>query len=752
MEWNRRIKLIFIFILIINSNLIAQDIDQYFVSDSIACDIFPAPRNLDGYTQDDAARLWWEVTILQDNTKAFLSYIGQRRMAPADFINEEVKTISISENEKNIWDLQAHFSCQGSGEYGIETDGMHIYTSNANAGNGTFYQYGIHGTFLGSIVIPGCQNIKDMALNDHDDLIYGSDGGNTIWGINFNTHTIDNFLIVPTPCRAIAYDFQEVGFWCNNWDSDICLYDMAGGLITSFPLVGSQSISGLAYDKSEYLTPCLWGFSQGGNGAELIKMDINNGGNQILIKDISQIIGGTAAPGGLYTHCGFYQGEKFTIGGLMQNELIFALELGDCPGITPGISYFTPKNLLGYKLYRNEQFLNYFEYNGNDTTFYWDLNVPWPGYFTYKTTALYDLTPCGYPGDTAESAPSNEKTFYIGIDFILPFVEDWNTGSFDPNLWTHEESWIVSGDFGNPVPTALFDGSEIDSSYSSRLTSYWINCNLHPNTGEPYVDGSFNLEFDIMLNDLDTCGIDKMTVQYIDTSMMYNTIIEFSDTNGSFPWDHHNINITEEVKGKMIKISFLAEGEGGSIININNWYIDNINLYRQCNPPRELQWIVYDEIFAWNPPIPHTPTKDRNAKEFQGYDIYGKEGGYEFLAFTTDTFYIPDQSYEAYYVTAVYEDCEPASNELLGPMEIIENDRHAEIKIYPNPANNQITIEAENNITSLSLIDINGREIFRSEPNKKKSKINTSSLINRIYFVKINIGSEILRKKIIIQH
>ena len=411
-----------------------------------------------------------------------------------------------------------------------------------------------------------------------------------------------------------------------------------------------------------------------------------------------------------------------------------------------------PENLLGYNLYRNNQLLDYIEYDGADTTFCWDLNVPWPDYFIYKVTALYDLTPCGYPGDTAESDPSNEIELWIGIDFILPFVEDWNTGSFDPNLWTAEENWSVNGDYGNPLPAALFEGSQIDETYAYRLSSYSINCRDHPETSDPYIDGDFYLEFDIKLIDLDTCGIDRMKVQFTDTSMVYQTITEFTDTTNGFPWESHKINITPHVKRKWIKIAFLAEGEGGSIININRWYIDNIKLYRHCNPPRELQWVVFDEIMAWHPPIPHTVVKDANSKELQGYDIYGSDNGYTFLDFTTDTFYMPVQSYDYYYVTAVYDDCGPASNELIGPVTIVEDTPEKGIKLYPNPADESITISASSPILKLSVIHLSGQVLIEKDIDEQQYQINTSSLPNGIYIIEAIVNDRNIRKKFVVRH
>jgi len=58
------------------------------------------------------------------------------------------------------------------------------------------------------------------------------------------------------------------------------------------------------------------------------------------------------------------------------------------------------------------------------------------------------------------------------------------------------------------------------------------------------------------------------------------------------------------------------------------------------------------------------------------------------------------------------------------------------VSIYPNPVKNVLTIEGEN-ITSVEIMDINGKVVRLTNHNNSKESINVSSLKQGIYFVKV---------------
>ena len=63
----------------------------------------------------------------------------------------------------------------------------------------------------------------------------------------------------------------------------------------------------------------------------------------------------------------------------------------------------------------------------------------------------------------------------------------------------------------------------------------------------------------------------------------------------------------------------------------------------------------------------------------------------------------------------------------------------AQISIYPNPANDFITISIDNAIEQITikLVDILGKEIISTFSQKSKSQLNLSGITNGIYSLKI---------------
>jgi len=85
----------------------------------------------------------------------------------------------------------------------------------------------------------------------------------------------------------------------------------------------------------------------------------------------------------------------------------------------------------------------------------------------------------------------------------------------------------------------------------------------------------------------------------------------------------------------------------------------------------------------------------------------------------------------------------------IGLSELNGNDNG--IKVYPNPAKEKITVEAEENAT-VKLIDAKGKEVIDSQSIKgnQKKDLNIEFLSDGIYFLKIENGNFNASKKLII--
>jgi len=412
-------------------------------------------------------------------------------------------------------------------------------------------------------------------------------------------------------------------------------------------------------------------------------------------------------------------------------------------------SNFSLQNLYAYVLIKDGVVYDSILFSGEDTTEYFDdLGMGYPTEHEYYVSALYDLNLCGNPGEFGESQLVGPVIGYGYGGFILPFTEDWNTGSFEPNLWTADEHWEIDGIHGNPYPGAKCTCYQYDSAYFQELTSYWLDCKDHPGTGTPYIVGDIVLDFDIRLDQNLYADTNHLDV-YIRDSLGWYLVEQFTTDSGSYDWTNYPINITEWAKGKMVRIKFNAHGEASW--NIHDWYIDNIHVYRKCNPPRDLHWVTYDELMAWTSPAKHHSIKTIQNKELQGFNVYYESS---YLGFTTDTFYSTKSHYGpgSFYVTAIYEDCEPASNYIYGPADVEEINKEPELKIFPNPCHDQFTIEADEEILEIQVINSIGESILRQEGNAKKASVKTRAIQNGIYFIRIKFIDKICSRKVVICH
>jgi hypothetical protein len=230
--------------------------------------------------------------------------------------------------------------------------------------------------------------------------------------------------------------------------------------------------------------------------------------------------------------------------------------------------------LLGYNIYRNGAFVHFCP--SPDSVSYYDQNLD-PGNYGYTCTAKYDLTPCGFNGQTGESMHGDAKDSVVIIcGYLLPFVEGWNQGTFGTNGWTFEPSqgnWNIEYGTGNPAPAAGFSwsGKQMDVNYSFAMES-------------PPIDASqltcphLFLDFEMKLEDRFSTSTEKMTVEILYDNA-WHVVGEFLN-NGSFDWTTKTINI-DAAMGLGIKVRFRAHGENS--YNILHWYIDNIKIYEDCS-------------------------------------------------------------------------------------------------------------------------------------------------------------------------
>ncbi len=256
----------------------------------------------------------------------------------------------------------------------------------------------------------------------------------------------------------------------------------------------------------------------------------------------------------------------------------------------------TVANLLGYNIYRDDALLAYVEKPALD---YFDLNLD-PGTYTYHITAVYDLTPYGYAGQTGESMIEGPIEVDVIYGYELPFVETFTTGLFETNQWTtNGENWQIAGQAGNPAPSALFSYAPVQNDYTLSLTSYWLN-------GAIITDGKIYVDFDLKLDDINATGDEQLLVEVFNGSAWVPAATYTAD--GDMNWEMQHVDITNSAKGNVFRVRFTAKGV--NTLDITSWNIDNVHIYSICEAPTNLLAELYpghqDQILlTWE--APNTP-------------------------------------------------------------------------------------------------------------------------------------------------
>ncbi|MCX6280709.1 MAG: T9SS type A sorting domain-containing protein, partial [Bacteroidetes bacterium] len=73
------------------------------------------------------------------------------------------------------------------------------------------------------------------------------------------------------------------------------------------------------------------------------------------------------------------------------------------------------------------------------------------------------------------------------------------------------------------------------------------------------------------------------------------------------------------------------------------------------------------------------------------------------------------------------------------------------IKVYPNPVKDMMTIETGSGIQKVQIYNITGQLLITEQTNGKTVTVNTSSLKAGVYFLKVTTDSGSFDKKIVVQ-
>jgi hypothetical protein len=153
--------------------------------------------------------------------------------------------------------------------------------------------------------------------------------------------------------------------------------------------------------------------------------------------------------------------------------------------------------------------------------------------------------------------------------------------------------------------------------------------------------------------------------------------------------------------------------------------------------------------------ITQTATLSGSSREWLGYNIY-RDGDLIEELWPTNT-YADSEGLEAgnlycYEITSMYSICgeSPASNEACAGFVGVPDLDATEANLYPNPARDQITIEAVN-MTRLHIVNYVGQVVYDAAFDNTNSRdLNTANYQSGVYVARIYTEAGIITKRFVV--
>jgi hypothetical protein len=201
------------------------------------------------------------------------------------------------------------------------------------------------------------------------------------------------------------------------------------------------------------------------------------------------------------------------------------------------------------------------------------------------------------------SGAAFEDDTYARVDWeyippmTLPFVEKWNSASFDTKHWVPEgTNWQISTSLGAPAPSCMF-------SYSPRLFNYSVPLRSHLIDGTGYEN--ISIIYDIRYDKFNSATLEQLKVQVVHKNGNFITLDTYNNAGGSFAFTTKEFDISAFADGEIFYLRFTAFGVDS--YNIDRWLIDNIQVYGTPPEPGVLKGVVTNQQSG-------LPVKDAVAK------------------------------------------------------------------------------------------------------------------------------------------
>ncbi len=444
-------------------------------------------------------------------------------------------------------------------------------------------------------------NAAEM-MHGNPDFMYEIDNAGTVRKLDIPNASVETLGSISVQPLAMALDYTTGVYYVNDQSENLYTVDPEGlttELVGNFGYTG-QWIIGMTFDEDgnlygyDLVSDNMWAIDKETGAATLlgnIGFDANFGQGMAWDQLNGQAVL-SAFNSGTFA-C------EYRVADLTTGNTSFVSNIGS-PGATQfgtiaipvtgggGGGGVVPAGLTSFNIYRSGTLVGTAPYTGEGTEdwiFFADNGVM-PGTYYYGVTALYDLAVYGFPGETGESLPDGPDTVTVVWGYDLPFMESWDQGSFDYNDWTTTASnWVISSQNGNPEPSAQYNWDpDPGADYAVSLVSPPLNADM-------LTEGDIWLDFEYYLEDRNTTGEEKLAVE-VYNGQDWTQVAEYSNTS-DFDWTPQHLKITQYAMSRVFQVRFTAMGMNA--FDIVRWNVDNIEVYRTCGTPEDLEG-----EYVWN--------------------------------------------------------------------------------------------------------------------------------------------------------
>jgi hypothetical protein len=693
---------------------------------------------------------------------------------------------------REMWDLEYSFDIDTpsglTGLAGAESDGEFIYATKWSSSS-DIVKFTLDGTYVETFQIPGVSSVRDMAFDGT--YMYGAAASTTVFQMDFTNKTLVGTITAPTAVRAIAYDAENDAFWGNNFATDLVLFDRSGATLST--ISAPPSMYGAAYDNFSDGGPYLWFFTgtTTGGGCQVEQYDIAAGALTGVSHSVSADLGDYIA-GGLYITEDLVN-DKVIIGGTAQGtpDLAFGYELIDNSGGGGGGGGgdFETGELLGANVYRDGELIAEMVTD----EFYVDEDVAY-GMHEYCVTFVYESGAESCAGNCIDievaypcDAPKDLTGEYLWTEEAWGALIEWKSPQDAIAEWLFYDDGVNVDGIGGPATftwAIKFDPAQLAEFDGASLTKIEIY-NRVASSNELRIYEGTNAATLLHTQTLSGLGIETWEEVELTDAVLIDVTKELwiavyttdgvnypagcgnytgnpnSDliTTDGVTWDHLNalgLPYTWNLRGYVttaagataaipmeipvdkynsddraaLTVSGKGAGENAVLDMSRNRGLDVFNVYRSAD--------------GSNYSLIATVPFEEGVSDFEYFDTDVAIGEHYYQVTAAYTF--EGGSCESDPAMALEN---PEDDFVYVFVTNIDELGATNARIYPNPATNNVTIEA-NGMNRITVINAVGQVVYDVEMDNNNTQLNVATFEAGVYVVRINTENGVATKRLTI--